>query len=417
MKDNSPGNNIPSENESKSDTEKRITRGELYRELWRAPMSKLATAWGIPTASIVRAAELMNVPRPATGYWQLVKLGRNAAPEPLPAADTDTIMSTALVAGRRKPEPKTAAAPATGAPEVTVSSDVRQMHKLVHSTYVVMKNAPLIEGGPIKIEDEGSFDVWVSRSQLRRALLILDSIVKGVEERGGSFVQGDKFTKHLVAKFAAGTMAFQISERMDYKWVPTKRDYYATGGYFQHHEGKYFPTGKLSFSIPEYYPTGTQKNWNDGKRQRLEDCLEQIVECLQRYPELAIQQQEERDREIAERNRQWHEEYLRRSAPERLEKMVGDLKKHIQGQSRSWERAKNVRNYLAAWEAAVLGSGGAVGADGWEQRWLTWGREWVNSFDPLTPEAIQNLKSKFIELEELEAFVAQLKSEQADAPS
>jgi hypothetical protein len=413
MKNNSAGNDVPTENEPKIDTGKKVTRDELHKELWRAPISKLAVAWSVPIASIVKAAEKMNVPRPASGHWQLVRLGRGAGPEPLPAADASTILSTTLVAGRRKPKPKPAEGPAPAAPELTVSGDVREMHKLVHATYVTMKNAPLIEGGPIKIEDEGTFDVWVSRPQLRRALLILDAIVRGVEERGGSFVKGLGLTNHLVAEFPEGEMAFKIAEQMEHNWTPTKREYHPSGGYYQHHEWRYVPKGPLAFYILEYRPTGARKAWRDGKRQRVEDCVPAIVECLQEYPKLARQEREQQAWENAESQRRWHEEYLRRSAPERLEKMMGDLKKHIQRQSRLWERAKNLRNYLAAWEATVLGSGKAAAADGWEQRWLTWGREWVNSFDPLTPEAIQNLKSKFIELEELEAFVAQLKNEGA----
>ena len=44
-----------------------------------------------------------------------------------------------------------------------------------------------------------------------------------------------------------------------------------------------------------------------GKRQRLENCVLDILECLQPYPMLASQQRERRDLEIAERNRRWHE--------------------------------------------------------------------------------------------------------------
>ena len=65
----------------------------------------------------------------------------------------------------------------------------------------------------------------------------------------------------------------------------------------------------------------------------------------------------------------------------------------------------------------MRGKGGELAAGGWESRWLTWGREWVNGFDPLTTEALTKLKTQFEELEALEAFVAQLKSERADAPA
>jgi hypothetical protein len=231
----------------------------------------------------------------------------------LPSAEADTVLAIDLKARRNKLGPGGVAVPTPVTSAAVLSSDACQMHKLVNAMYATMKNAPVFECGPIEIEEDGNFYVWVSRLQLRRALLILDSVVKGVEKLGGSFVKGDKFTKSLVVKYPAGTVAFKITERMDHRWTPTRREHYSGGGYFQHHEWKYFPTGKLSFSIVDYYPEGVRKNWKDGKRQRLEDCVPNILECLQQYPTLASQQREQRDLEIDERNRRWHEEYLRRT--------------------------------------------------------------------------------------------------------
>jgi hypothetical protein len=49
----------------------------------------------------------------------------------------------------------------------------------------------------------------------------------------------------------------------------------------------------------------------------------------------------------------------------------------------------------------------------WQARWLGWGKEWVDSIDPLMNGFLSKLKQQFGELEELEAFVAQLNEEKA----
>lgn len=73
-----------------SEQPKFITRGELYEEIWRTPMSKLASAWGVSFSSIAKACIEMRVPRPASNHWHMVMRGRLVVREPLPAADAET---------------------------------------------------------------------------------------------------------------------------------------------------------------------------------------------------------------------------------------------------------------------------------------------------------------------------------------
>ncbi len=73
-----------------SEQPKTITRAELYEEIWRTPMSKLAAAWGVHFTSIVSACHELEVPRPASNHWQLVRLGRQVAREPMPPPSPKT---------------------------------------------------------------------------------------------------------------------------------------------------------------------------------------------------------------------------------------------------------------------------------------------------------------------------------------
>lgn len=40
---------------------KTVTREELYEALWQTPMNKLAAAWGVAIANIIRACKAMDV--------------------------------------------------------------------------------------------------------------------------------------------------------------------------------------------------------------------------------------------------------------------------------------------------------------------------------------------------------------------
>jgi len=394
-----------------SDQKKRLTREELYHELWQTPMSKLAATWGVPLAGIVRAANQMNVPRPGSGHWQLVARGWTVEREQLPKLDSITPTSVTIKSAQKKRAAKPKKKQVSTEPVISVADDLRQLHPQVQALHSVMKNAPVIERGPIEVAEAGNFDVWVSRKQMRRALLILDAVVKGLEARGATFIAGSGFTKHLVAQFQDGPVAFRIFEQMKRDWVKIGSVPVGTG-FINNHEWRYKPSGTLTFSILDYYPTGTRKNWRDGIRQLVENKMGDIVEQICSNPGIAKLQKEKQQREIDERNSLWHEEYLRRTAPERLEEMKASLKKQIEEHGQNWEQARATREFLSACEQAMQGDGNGPIQE-WQTRWLAWGKEWVNSLDPMTNGFLSSLKHQFEELEELEAFVAQLKKEKA----
>jgi hypothetical protein len=291
------------------------------------------------------------------------------------------------------------------------SDNLRNLHPRLQVLYATLKSAPVIEHGPVEVAEVGNFHIWVSRGQMRRALLILDAIVKGTEARGATFALGKMDKNHLAAHFPDGMVEFQIAEKMKHESVKVSSTPIGSGFYHQY-EHRYKPTGTLTFSIRDYYPEGMRKNWSDGVRQRVEDKVADIVDQICKYPMFAKEQKQKFEVECAERNRIWHEAYLRRSAPERLEKMKAELKQQIEEQGAAWQKAKAMREFLFACNQAFQTSGN-TSLQAWQTQWLDWGKEWVDGFDPLTNDFFPKLKREFEELEELEAFVAQLNEEKS----
>lgn len=71
-----------------------VSRERLYEEVWTEPIIVLAKKYGVSGSYLARICTLLNVPRPARGYWARVAAGhkvppRPALPEPKPGAEIE----------------------------------------------------------------------------------------------------------------------------------------------------------------------------------------------------------------------------------------------------------------------------------------------------------------------------------------
>lgn len=62
-----------------------ITRDELYRAVWAAPMLKVAQKHGVSGNYLARVCRHLNVPHPARGYWAKLAVGITIDVPALPA--------------------------------------------------------------------------------------------------------------------------------------------------------------------------------------------------------------------------------------------------------------------------------------------------------------------------------------------
>ncbi|MGH7968031.1 MAG: hypothetical protein ACREIC_04820 [Limisphaerales bacterium] len=389
---------------------KRITRDELYTEVWRTPVTELARTWSVSVAAIQRACARLNVPRPGQGHWPLVRRGWEMERTPLPPAGPK--IPTETVIGWKW---RSAAQPAKADAEqakVPASEDLKSLHPLVKTFRSRLQKARIIAHGPLEVlAEEGNFNVCVSPAQLNRTMLILDTLVRELEARECSFVSAP-----FTVQTKAGTVNFRIWEKMRWEKVLVRQEP-CGGGHINHWEDRYKTTGKLTFTITETHPRGGRKNWGDGERHRLEDKLGAVIEQILVN---AAEGKEDWKRETQEREesqRRFYEEYLRRSAPERLEEMKKELHDQVEEQGKTWLRARGIREFLSACNQVMRRGREELPASSWESRWLAWGCNFADQLDPLTNGFLSSLEQRFKELEELEAFVAALpKESQIQAP-
>jgi hypothetical protein len=63
-----------------------VSRDELHRLVWSEPMTKVAERFKVSGSCMARVCTLLDVPRPARGYWAKLAVGKAPPPEPLPDA-------------------------------------------------------------------------------------------------------------------------------------------------------------------------------------------------------------------------------------------------------------------------------------------------------------------------------------------
>lgn len=129
-----------------------------------------------------------------------------------------------------------------------------------------------------------------------------------------------------------------------------------------------------------------RSKWQDGKRQRLEDCLEAFVAYLSTVA-LAVKLKREDDRrraiEARESARQRHEEEMRRLEEAERKRQEELRENELEAEVARWRRAEDIRAYVRA-TLESFGGGDAVPEDGQSvQARMQWALDYADRIDPL----------------------------------
>jgi hypothetical protein len=157
----------------------------------------------------------------------------------------------------------------------------------------------------------------------------------------------------------------ELREREKSSWLRDRKEY------------EFSPSGNFVLTILEYCGEGVRKVWSDGKRQRLENCLNSIIAGLGAAAEgekaLRLRrEQRERERQEEERRR-WEEEERRRKEEEKI--------KHLEKLVANWNQSRRIRDFLSEVEKAAA-ENPAKKTDNLAD-WLSWAHAYVDSIDPI----------------------------------
>jgi hypothetical protein len=235
----------------------------------------------------------------------------------------------------------------------------------------------------------------VSRAQLPRTLRVLQGLVVEVEKRGHTVeVAADDVRAvhhrdlrwsgpdhgHLVITVDGCSSSVRVSEDglQSRAYWARNDDGYAFGpgtgnrrraGLKEYEAGA---TGWLRFSIVPTYGRSRQMSWSDGKKQRVEDKLPELLRAIE------VRAAEERyHRELAEleaaRREQERQAAIERALMQYVEQLRADA---LASQVADWRRARDIRAYCDAVQAVFVGDPATTD-------WINWSRAHADAIDPL----------------------------------
>ncbi len=377
--------------------ETRVSREELYEKVWTEPVRTVAKGFGVSDVALAKQCKRLKIPLPGRGYWSKKAAGKNVRRMPLPALPPNdavtprakTFSRPPVIADPELPGPvaEQIAFEADPANAIVVREDLRVPHALVKATRDVLEGKGPTESW--RIGRTPRLDIDVSKEQRRRALRIMNALIRGFEARGWKVDLGTGNDRKSYVTIFGQRLPFGIREmrkkvtdppakperrldgRMYTPWRSRRRDEYS---------------GPLAFVIRYDWGSGVLKSWVETKTRRLEERLSDFIISLVKagYEELeAARRSAERERERQEAEERWRAEEQRREAE------AARVRALLQ-QAESWGTSRRLDGYLMAVRAAAESQPGGLQADTELHAWLTWAESYARSIDPLH-QALSNL--------------------------
>ena len=368
-----------------------LKREELYKMVWSEPVSKLARGYGLSDRGLGKICKRLEIPVPGRGYWQMKKKGLKMPVPPLrptkklnatgayihrtskPQRDGEQDHETCdLITAEKLPENK-----------ITVPPSLDSPHSLIAMTQRSLIGAKVDDRGLKQPRARGCLDIHVGQDSIDRAMLIMDTLVKALETRGFdiSVAKEPPFSTSVsvmdeVIKFALNEdlnrterklTAAQMKEKEKHPWMYSRQEY------------DYSPNGILSLRIKNDDSLNTRKTWSDGRRQRLEECLNSFVGGLIKAAIAIKHLRAERER----RELKWQEERRQREESERIRREEEEKMKALDREVASWHRSQQIRSYIEAVKKWGIQKYGEIKPDSKLQQWLTWATRQADRLDPL----------------------------------
>lgn len=366
----------------------KLTREALYEQIWSQPVSKVAKGYGISDVGLAKICRKHDIPLPGRGYWEKKSSGKAVVKKPLTLSKEgrDTVIEIGAkvipayiqkglseveskILFEKQPDNK-----------IIVFTQLTAPHPLVARTAASLQNKKTRpdKQGVIRGVWSKDLDISVSPDCLGRALLIMDTLIKALEARGFVVSVLHLYPHYSYERIVTQVLVlgeafqFNLQERVDRLEKPLTR----SSIFGSKHE--YRPSGRLILRI-ETYIEG-RKNWSDGSRQRVEDCLNDFIAVL--IEEAAIKRAERAEQE--RRKRLEEEERRRREEAERRQEEEEARIQALIKEAEAWERSRQIRAYINAVKEGVIEKYGQIAPGSKIEQWLTWAQQQADRFDPLS---------------------------------
>lgn len=337
--------------------EQELTRRAMYDLVWSRPMTKVAEDLGISDVALKKICDKHRVPTPPRGYWAKRDAGKptkqiqfhstsdpqhehivihgsrnNLAPEIREVLEQER--------ERRKSKPK-AASPAEVAPTVPPPD----VHPAISATAKALRKAMPGADKVIGASGHGCCGIEVGAASLERTIAVLDCIARALDARG---LKVEPIGNCMRVALSPDSLTFCLVERIEKRnHVPTmeelakeeqlrkKQERNARLGIWSSNRERAYPefdfirTGELGIQIADQYVRGLRRSWGDGKRQKVEGLVDDIVSGMVTYLAGAKARREERERWQRDWDRRQRLAALARAREERESRRREFLKRFV----------------------------------------------------------------------------------------
>lgn len=362
----------------------RISREELFEKIWSQPTIKLAKEYGISDVGLAKICKRLNVPRPPQGYWLRKYKKQKPALPPTKGPKEHVIQKWV------KPKPKLTHSHQSEREKlinqetfpdnlIQVNGNPQELNRIALRTREELLKAASKKG----LSDRAfvsagakNLDVTVSPAQIDRAIQILDALVTGLEKRNYPIRIKDGRTCVTVLGETFWLSLEEKSTRIDH--IPTLQEIKTMEKHPWMTPSKYdyIPSGKLSLKIDKD-AYGYRQSWNDGKKGRIENCLNAVIIGL---IDAAFREKSQRaEKERLERERKEYEK-LRQEKQEAIQKEKARLDQ-LETDAKNWHLSQKLRAYI---EAVRLNQRTPeITSDEELRKWLNWATQQADRLDPL----------------------------------
>jgi hypothetical protein len=365
-----------------------IHRHELYDQIWSKPILQVAKVYGLSDVGLAKLCQKHNVPKPPRGYWAKLEHGHQPTKAPLPDPDDDgeVLFYDPTQNSADDVVQETVAAEIKDDPQIEVAATLRGAHQLVSRANEQLAGARTDSVGLLVLPTKAALNIRVSKAQLRRALLLMDALLKALNERGYATCAGP------VVTILEQPIAFSITEQVDAVRQEADETTELTGRYEFGHSRfrtKDVLSGRVCLHInyaEGYWAVGSRKSWREAKKQKLEDCLNKFVAGL---VELAVRK---RDHEIAEEEKRRAQAEAAKKAEEaaRLRAERRQLQKDEQArldgllqQVSDWRTSQDIREFIQKVQEVHAAGGRPIDPDSQLGQYLSWASMQADRFDPI----------------------------------
>lgn len=373
-----------------------LTREQLYELVWSTPIHKLAKDFGVSGVALGKTCRRMNVPPPPRGYWACVAAGQTPKRTTLPKAKQGQRLTVVLTKREKSAIPDRPSEP-IDIPSVVVASSFDSPHPVVRQLGKLMSSAQVDEYDRLRIDGLDSPLVHVSVALHRRCLLVLDALAKTLTDRGHTIALKSSEQKGLscwriVVTVEGEEIGLSFTEKLErhpHAMTPDEKKRAKNGQAWGTPRYDFLVSGKLELQIHE---GGSSRTHRDSDVRLLDYRLGPVVAEIEQIPSQrkawAEQARQRRaEQEAVERLRQIEREaeQRRRREEDARRKHIEALKQDLEGMAIQWQKAEQLRAFLAAVHRLVPES------DKNEAflEWSDWATGYAREIDPLSsPQSV-----------------------------